>query len=287
MHAKTSDENSQMKNESVVVALTDQNNKPYREYDFKKTQTPGGASSCKVYLPFDSEYKILIKNQNNCRIKIDAELDGTTITDDGFVISANGSTYLERFLSGEGRKFKFVTLLNDGIADPTAKENGILRIKVAKEKAFELGKSVINHIDHHHHHYDPWYWNRSDRAIYGMPTPSFGHLGYSITTSSNIGDGPYVTMSAGSLPASDMLGSAHSLGSHVTAFNANADVPVAAEVAGATVEGSVSDQKFGSTFWNGDLGTVATFVFKLLGKELSEQDKKDMAEYERLKKKFE
>lgn len=276
MHAKTCDENSQMKNESVVVALTDQNNKPYREYDFKKTQTPGGASSCKVYLPFDSEYKILVKNQNNCRIKIDAELDGTAITDDGIVIVANGSTYIERFLSGEGRKFKFVTLLNDGIADPTSKENGILRIKVVKEKAFELVMPVINRIDHHHHHhYDPWYWNRSDRAVYGGPMQPYGstQCSYSITTPT---DGPSIAMSMGASLSSDKIGSVKSLGSYV-----------AQDVAGATIEGSLSDQKFESTFWNGELGTVATFVFKLLGKELSEEDKKDLAEFERLKKKFE
>lgn len=286
MHAKTSDESSQMKNESVVIALTDSNDKPYREYDFKKTHTPNGASSCKVYLPFDSEYKILVKNQNNCRIKIDAELDGTTITSSGLIIAANGVSYIERFISGDGRKFKFVTLLNEGVADPTAKENGILRIKVAKEKASEINKTIETRI---HHHYDYW-WNRNPWA----PSPFGGVMygnnnihAYTSRTSDAIinhtkasrtldGGAEVVSYNA-SLPSCDKLSFMDS---------AEGGGSPGKDVGGATVEGSVSNQKFETTFWNGDLGTIATFVFKLLGKEFSEEDKKELAEFERLKKKF-
>ena len=288
---KTSEVTSQMTGESVVVALTDDNNKPFREHDFKKGQTPGGPNSCKVYVPFNTEYKILVKNQNFCRIKIDAELDGTNITGDGLVISNNSSCYLERFVGGEGKKFLFVPVDSDAVGDPTSKENGILRIKIAKENK--------KPIDIHHHHWYP-------RDMWGGPydNPLIGGYPYKSTYTSetqksfnNILRGSKsCDYSAGGSGVSDGLVRSCSVGnvsydvpvlpmSDVSAINVNGG---AIGAAGATVEGGNSNQKFQTTTWDGDTGTIYTFVFKLLGvsSELSEQDKKDLAEFERLKEKF-
>ena len=304
---KTCDETSQMKGESVVVAVTDNNNKPFREHDFRKGQTPGGPNACKVYIPFNTEYKIFLKNQNGCRIKVEAELDGTNITDSGLVIGGNTSVHLERFLGGEGKKFLFVPVENDAVGDPTSKENGVLRIKVFKEKPVEI-KKIIEEHHHHNHYHDYWY-----RRGWGWP---YGTSDWTLTCSNDRGYTIYGSNNSAKniMPGpGDTIGSAGDIGAVNCFFSQTSSEPVAAAScsyssdtldaptvsdlnvksgaigqAGATVEGSKSDQKFFDTTWNGDTGVAYTFVFKLLGVsgELSEKEKKEWEEYKRLKEKF-
>lgn len=270
MHMKTSELNSQMKGESVVVAITDNTNKPFREHDFKKGKSPGGPNACKVYIPFNSEYKILIKNQNNARIKINAELDGTDITSTGLVLNALDSIYLERFVTGEGKKFLFVPVDNDAVGDPTAKENGILRIKIAKEKPIDIDNKTIIH-NHHYYNYNRSIWDDFNKGIWNRePTVWGGPYDYS-AADNNVLYGSNTNMSA-SFSASS-ISDLHSKGESSI---------------GATIEGAKSDQVFSSTAWNGDNGTSYTFVFKLLGvsSELTEAEKKEYEEFKRLQAKF-
>jgi hypothetical protein len=293
MHMKTGEENSQMKGESVVVAITDHNNTPFREHDFRKGQTPGGPNACKVYIPFNSEYKILLKNQNSCRIKIEAELDGTNITDSGLILGAFSTIYLERFLGGDGNKFLFVPVESDAVGDPTSKENGILRIKVAKEKAIEIVKKTVEH--HHHHHdwwtykwpniypYDNTYYYRSS----GECNDILGNGRRGLSANDMVGMN--ASYSCSNAPQSlNYCSNTHGEIDGPTLSDLNVKSGGAVGQAGATVEGSKSDQKFSTTDWNGDTGTAYTFVFKLLGVagQLSEQDKKDYAEMLRLQEKF-
>jgi hypothetical protein len=89
----------------------------------------------------------------------------------------------------------------------------------------------------------------------------------------------------------DVVDSANCSYSGTLSSSTLSDINVAAGTigqAGATVEGSKSDQKFFDTTWNGDTGVAYTFVFKLLGVsgELSEKEKKEWEEYKRLKEKF-
>lgn len=297
MHMKTCDETSQMKGESVIVAVTDNNNKTFREHDFRKGQTPGGPNSCKVYIPFNSEYKIFVKNTNVVRIKIDAELDGTNITENGLILSANGSIYLERFLGGEGKKFLFVPVDSDAVGDPTSKENGILRIKVAKEKAVEI--KTVEH--HHHYNYYHDYWNDPYRRtliptwttytshdssfIVGSTNTGMGNLGASLQGKSDSGNS--LRGDIGSMSVNFCSSSAVPSLDGPTLSDLNVQAGAVGQ-AGATVEGGKSNQQFTTTDWNGDNGTSYTFVFKLLGiaNELSEKDKAEFAEWQRLQEKF-
>jgi hypothetical protein len=89
-------------------------------------------------VPFNSEYELLLKNDNNRRCVANITIDGTNISNYGeFVINANGELNLERFVTeslNEGKRFKFVTLDNPAIDDPTRKENGIVKVEFRLEK---------------------------------------------------------------------------------------------------------------------------------------------------------
>jgi len=87
-----------------------------------------------VFLPFNSEYQLLIKNLNKYRKAIaNIEIDGMYISgSQEFQINANSTAIIERFiLDGnltQGRKFKFVEKYHPNVSDPTNKENGIIKV---------------------------------------------------------------------------------------------------------------------------------------------------------------
>lgn len=114
----------------LIVTICDNSGKTLREYD---TSTLSSGRESKVRIPFDSEYKFKIKNQSFTRYRLVIEIDGSDITEGGIVVSAYQDGYIERFVSSD-RKFKFVRLSNSGVADPTAKENGLITIKAYPEK---------------------------------------------------------------------------------------------------------------------------------------------------------
>lgn len=65
----------------------------------------------KVYIPFGSEYTILIKNLNTTRAFINISIDGTNATGNGLVIDAGKEIELERFIKtdlNKGNRFKFI-----------------------------------------------------------------------------------------------------------------------------------------------------------------------------------
>lgn len=68
-----------------------------------------------VYLPFGSEYSILVKNLNSVRALVKISIDGKNVNDahgGEFVVGPNSSMELERFISNGnmdmGNRFKFI-----------------------------------------------------------------------------------------------------------------------------------------------------------------------------------
>lgn len=86
-----------------------------------------------VRIPFDSEYKIRLKNKNGNSCKAKVFIDGTPVSQLGdFVISSWGTLDLERFVTdslNKGKKFKFVSADSDEVQDPTNPDNGIIRVE--------------------------------------------------------------------------------------------------------------------------------------------------------------
>ena len=86
-----------------------------------------------VYLPFGSEYSLLLKNLNTQKAQVKIEIDGEEVTGGGLLISPNQSVDLERFILNDnlttGPRFKFIEKteqISDYRGDKI--EDGIVRI---------------------------------------------------------------------------------------------------------------------------------------------------------------
>ena len=87
-----------------------------------------------IFLPFDSEYSLLLKNLwHNSKATAKVEIDGMNITNgQEFIIPPSSNIEIERFLLDgnlhTGKKFKFVHSSNPNVSDPSNKENGKIQI---------------------------------------------------------------------------------------------------------------------------------------------------------------
>lgn len=91
-----------------------------------------------VAIPFDSEYKVRLKNKNDRSCTARVFIDGKRVSQLGDVIlSAGGTVDLERYIDRsleEGKKFKFVPLDHEDVDDPTSSSNGIIKVEFRKAK---------------------------------------------------------------------------------------------------------------------------------------------------------
>lgn len=210
--------------ESKMAAAIKVNGKVLRE--FKDT----------VYIPFASEYSILLKNLNTTRAVVNVFIDGEDQVPGGIVLNAGQEVDLERSVKNgnltEGNKFKFIERTGAVEQHRGVKlEDGIVRI----EYQFEQPPRPIS-------------WNTSQ--ISGGIYPQGGIL-------RGMNDVHYgVTASATSATYDAYsVNSAHSL----------------LNDAGITVPGSRSDQKFTTTHVGALESTKHSMVFKLLGGEAVKQ----------------
>lgn len=98
-----------------------------------------------VAVPFDSEYKLRLKNNNDRRCTVRITIDGAQVSSLGdIILRANDEIDLERFVDRsleEGKRFKFVPLDNPEVDDPSRKENGEIVAEFRLEK--ERGAIII------------------------------------------------------------------------------------------------------------------------------------------------
>lgn len=93
----------------------------------------------KVYVPFASEYSILLKNLNTVRAEVHVYIDGEDQTPDGLCLNAGQECELERSIKNgnlkEGNKFKFIER-TDAIEQHRGikLEDGIVRVEYRFEK---------------------------------------------------------------------------------------------------------------------------------------------------------
>ena len=116
-----------------------------------------------VYVPFSSEYSVLLKNINTVRAVVNVFIDGTNVVPGGLVLDAGREIELERSIKNnnlnEGNKFKFIER-SDAVEQHRGVklEDGIVRI----EYQFE-------------HVYTPTFlFNNQDRHVFGSPRPPYG-----------------------------------------------------------------------------------------------------------------
>lgn len=200
-----------------------------------------------VYVPFGTEYSILIKNLNSVRAAVDISVDGTNATENvSLIIDANNEIELTRFIKNgnltSGNRFKFIER-TDSIEQfrGVGIEDGLIRIQFQFERK-------IPQIS----------WRDQERSGYysadvytkggGMLRGSELSRGHSIGTGSSMLSSTSISnMSMGSC-------STQSVG----VSNAVNDV-------GITVPGSISNQQFSMTSGFIREPEVHVMVLKLLG----------------------
>jgi len=175
-----------------------------------------------VYLPFGSEYSLLMKNLESRKAKVQVSIDGSDIGN-SLVINPNSELELERFLNdlNSGNRFKFIQKTSKIVNHRGDKiDDGIIRVE------FQFEKPLPTHVDVYHYHHrscgSPWCvicnpvqrWTNTPFITYGHQTIGVSQSGISSGLTANV-------LSSISSPIPEI----------------NADE-------GVTVKGSVSNQKF-------------------------------------------
>ncbi len=246
-----------MHNSDVVLTISTENNS-LTEHNFKKDND---SKSCEVYIPFDSEYAINVKNNKSVRI------DGSLVTGEGIVIPAKCNRKIERYLDTP-KKFKFVKASHDAVSDPTNPFNGKVEIIVSEEKSnlsvqvAELTKKM-QELEKH----NSWPVYTPPPQYPGVfPSTYYPPIQYS--------------------PATYHYCNNQNIGSFgINILNTSAAIGAIADSSlGATVEGGLSTQLFESTNWGGSESNKYSFTFQLKGKTATVDT--EYQEYLRLQAKF-
>ncbi len=189
-----------------------------------------------VYIPFGSEYSILVKNLETKRACVNIYLDGDCVTGGGLVLNAGQEIDLERFIKNgnlsEGNRFKFIERTAGVEQHRGIKlEDGLIRI----EHQFEY-VSTVQHIVQY-----PSYAPSLDQRN-GTASPMRGlDVSYSATSISG--------------SVSSMSATADTITSYSVTLND----------AGITVPGSKSEQKFQTAYMGAMEPEKFSMVIKLLG----------------------
>lgn len=184
-----------------------------------------------VRLPFGSEYSVFIKNMENRRVVAEVLIDDQPVCEGGFLVGANQSIDIERFVSdlNKGNRFKFIERTaaveaHRGIGA----SDGIIQIRCRFEQM----------------------------PVVTTTFPSYPGLGINCSS----GAGGMLTNSLGG-------GAFYSAQMTPTMDSWSDDVSAVANEAGITVPGSISEQKY-HVVTTPNLETAThVMVFRLVGGE--------------------
>lgn len=122
-----------------------------------------------VYMPFGSEYEIVLNNKQATRASVRVEIDGQDVLDGhAILIQPNSSFNLERFIRrgnlNEGNRFKFIerTSKVEAGRGGIKVDDGLIRIEYQFERPAPVITTTWTYDTHHHHHhhhhdyYDSW-----------------------------------------------------------------------------------------------------------------------------------
>lgn len=191
-----------------------------------------------VFIPFGSEYSILLKNLNSKRAIVNITIDGVDVAPSGLVINANSEVDLERFIKdhSQGNRFKFIertAAIENGPRGIKA-DDGLIRVSFKYEKIYQNSNTLWNSTTLQ---YPPGV--RGFGQSKGWPETYPGADVYGMSNVSNASFNEGLTRSVGAITKS-----ATKSASRITASSAISDV-------GITVPGSISNQRF---------STVSTFA---------------------------
>ena len=227
-----------------LIVVVKNNNKVLREQD-----------GC-VFIPFGSEYSILIKNLESRRALVSISIDGTDILyGKQLVIDPNKEIEIERFLENLnlGSRLKFIQKtkeISDFRGDKL--DDGFIRIEFRFEKEKPIKVTTFIQEDHYHYNHYPYYPHYT--ISYGnnsLNQPTFGNQ--NIFCSSNIGQ------SIGSTSNDISI-------NYCANTNCNQDVSFQNfKDEGITVPGSNSNQQFKTTLVDELEENSYTIILRLKG----------------------
>lgn len=267
-----------MYNQKLVASLK-ANGKVLRE--FKDT----------IYIPFGSEYSVLLKNLNTVRCVVNVFIDGDNVVPGGLVLAAGQECNLERSIKNgnlqEGNKFKFIERTGSIEEHRGIKlEDGLIRIEYQFEKYAPQTFGINQKWVPGHYEYDKTMLFGNQQPINTMWGPLLGSTGLSgasgsLDTGYNIGGALRgvdfskngATVQAQAASAVNQYCADNNIQSNASFDDGQAtmdwmETEMKREVTndvGITVPGSKSEQKF-STATIGVLETEKhTIVLKILG----------------------
>ncbi len=183
-----------------------------------------------VYIPFASEYSILLKNLNTTRAVVNVFIDGENAVPGGLVIDPGREVDLERWIKNgnlsEGNKFKFIertSAIEDGPRGIKL-EDGLIRV----EYQFEIPRPILN-----------------------IPTWSSTTLTRGISGSTGDWASP--------------MGATYSTNASLNSMNVTASAASFKNETGITVPGSKSTQSFQHVTVGALESTVHNIVLRLVG----------------------
>ena len=236
--------------ESKLAAAIKVNGKVLREFN-KDT----------VYIPFGSEYSILLKNLNTKRAVVNIFIDGQDIVEGGLVLNAGQEVDLERFVKNgnlaEGNRLKFIerTAAIENGPRGVKLEDGLVRV----EFQFEQPPRPITWTT------TTTTWGGNDRiypmgGVYGANTPSYNVNGVlrSVDFSAN-----GATVQAQATAAINHYCAENNIQNKAEVHDGSATMDW--NDAGITVPGSKSNQKFSTVYMGAMEPEKFSMVFKLLG----------------------
>lgn len=188
-----------------------------------------------VYIPFGSEYSILLKNLNTVRALVNIYVDGENVTPNGLVLNAGQEVDFERSLANgsllEGNKFKFIERTGNIEKHRGVKlEDGLIRVEFQFEKVYRRqdGFQINQVILGGHHPYNSGItWTSSNSALRSSGMTKDATRGMHPGVACSSADFSYTCDMA------DMV-----VGASLQSVNATASET------GITVAGSKSEQKF-------------------------------------------
>jgi hypothetical protein len=204
-----------------------------------------------VAIPFDSEYKIRLKNKNNRDAVVKVSIDGRNVTKLGDVIVRKDEVIeLERFVDdlNEGNKFRFVNLTD---IHPSLRDNPLNGIITVQFRLVKESKWPII--------FNPWYY----------PVEPFYYPHWRYYDSVNFSE----TIPSATTTTS---GTIYSNSGNICFCSAQNISDVSN---GKTVEGNYSDQKFSYGYIGNLEYTETTITLKLVGYETGSKKSKEIYTY--------
>lgn len=225
--------------------------------------------SDRVYLPFGSEYSVYLKNLEHRRVKATLFIDGTNVSDGGFIVNGSSSIDVERFIKNgnlsSGNRFKFIERTkaieeHRGIEA----EDGLIRIEYAFEK--EPPKIQYQKTVHVHEHVYPYYPHWSYYPY--PPYNSYPHLTWTCNSfQSNDtacrGSASGTRSGTGAqIVAQQNTQKAESQATVMACSMSSSSIP---NEAGITVPGSASNQQFRTVYGFDSESETHVMVLHLVG----------------------